>query len=405
MMTGPISSIFVAPVGQTLESISASPSAQPFGEDAMSFVRSLSKHLLSDRRLRPLPEMTSLGYWARGANIFRLKERYLSAYTGFVRAPRGLAFHIAPANVDTIFIYSLVLSVLAGNKNIVRISSRQSGQIELLVEVLRDVLAGGDIGALGQTIGIVQYEHDKIITDQLSTMCDLRVIWGGDETIRTIRQSPMKPHAVEVCFTDKTSLAVLDAATWLSDANKPTLARAFVNDVYWFGQMACSSPRCLIWRGAPGAVAAASTSFWSEIENQIDVANLKFSAMDFVDKLVSEQSISIMSSSEIKSTRDNRLRVVRVKDLTFLTAPPRTGAGFLLEASVEGLDALLPIVRQNWQTVVSLGISREEWSRFLLEGKPTGIDRVVNIGEALDFSAVWDGMDLLTNFSRLIRVL
>ncbi|MFC6804089.1 acyl-CoA reductase [Deinococcus caeni] len=39
--------------------------------------------------------------------------------------PRGLVFHVPPANVDTIFIYSWLMSVLAGNRNVIRLSSRE----------------------------------------------------------------------------------------------------------------------------------------------------------------------------------------------------------------------------------------------------------------------------------------
>ena len=51
----------------------------------------------------------------------------------------------------------------------------------------------------------------KDINDYLSSMCDLRVIWGGDETIRNLRMSPLPARATEIVFADRYSLAVIDA--------------------------------------------------------------------------------------------------------------------------------------------------------------------------------------------------
>ena len=61
--------------------------------------------------------------------------------------PRGLVFHVPPANVDTIFVYSWALSALAGNPNVVRISSRSAGAADAcsttLNETLGDAAPGG----------------------------------------------------------------------------------------------------------------------------------------------------------------------------------------------------------------------------------------------------------------------
>ena len=48
--------------------------------------------------------------------------------------PRGNVFHLPPANVDTIFVYSWAISALAGNHNVVRISSRSAGAAEVILE-------------------------------------------------------------------------------------------------------------------------------------------------------------------------------------------------------------------------------------------------------------------------------
>ena len=42
------------------------------------------------------------------------------------------------------------------------------------------------------------------------------------------------------------------------------------------------------------------------------------------------------------------------------------------------------------------------WKASLGWGVPNGIDRLIPIGRALEFSEIWDGYDLIRNLSRII---
>jgi len=134
----------VIPRGQTVDALLNAAQMQPFSPIVIDFVESLGRALRTDPAIRKFPELVALGYWARGANIKRLHLRYAGAYPASVRMPRGLAFHIAPSNVDTIFVYSLLLSMLAGNTNLVRISSRAGEQSGHLLQVLERALTEAD---------------------------------------------------------------------------------------------------------------------------------------------------------------------------------------------------------------------------------------------------------------------
>ena len=84
-----------------------------------------------------------------------------SEAAGSLRVPRGLAFHLPPTNVDTLFVYSLMASFLVGNLNVVRVSrNRRSEQVTLLCEVLRAVLAEERFAAFGDELAVVSYAHE-----------------------------------------------------------------------------------------------------------------------------------------------------------------------------------------------------------------------------------------------------
>jgi hypothetical protein len=63
-----------------------------------------------------------------------------------------------------------------------------------------------------------------------------------------------------------------------------------------------------------------------------------------------------------------------------------------------------PIVVRKDQTVSQFGFSRDELIELAAELSGRGVDRIVPFGSALTFSAIWDGYDLLAEFSRLVTV-
>ncbi|RKJ31832.1 acyl-CoA reductase, partial [Butyricicoccus sp. 1XD8-22] len=101
---------------------------------------------------------------------------------------RGTVFHIAPSNVDTIFAYSWMLSLLAGNRNIIRISSKEQPN-ELLDTIIKE-LSHPQFENISRRTIICTYGYEEKATEILSSNCHTRVIWGGDITVQNIRRIP-----------------------------------------------------------------------------------------------------------------------------------------------------------------------------------------------------------------------
>lgn len=166
---------------------------RPFAEEGLALVADFSAEVLADPAARRWPEMAALGFWMRRANIARIQAAFEAACGGRLLVGRGLAFHIAPSNVDTMFIYSLFVSLLAGNTNIVRVSPKLRQELASALELLARVLQR-HTGAARRLL-VVRYGHDDKVTAFFSGLCNVRVIWGGDETVRRIRAIPLPPHA------------------------------------------------------------------------------------------------------------------------------------------------------------------------------------------------------------------
>ncbi len=117
--------------------------------------------------------------------------------------PIGLTFHIAPANVDTMFVYSWALAYLCGNANLLRLSQEQSPIMEGLLECLNGVMEQDE--EMASANRFVTYPHDESVTAAISAKCALRVVWGGSETVDRIRRVPLNPNAAERVFPTKYS--------------------------------------------------------------------------------------------------------------------------------------------------------------------------------------------------------
>ena len=60
-------------------------------------------------------------------------------------------------------------------------------------------------------INIVKYQDNDNFTKLISTKCDARIIWGGDETIKKIRNFEISPRTIELTFADRYSLCIINS--------------------------------------------------------------------------------------------------------------------------------------------------------------------------------------------------
>ena len=396
----------LAPASTTEADLAAQPVWACFDSRLVDYIDEVSKRILGAREYRQFPELMALAFWMRKSNLVRLQQAFEAQTAGSLRLGRGLVFHIAPSNVDTIFVYSWFLSMLVGNTNIVRISSRSSPQIEALIARINEVSQDARFGDVGRRFLLVRYEHDRDITAHFSSQCDVRVIWGGDETINTIRAIPIGSKTTEITFADKFSFAVLRAEAVLDEAARPNLVQAFFNDAYWFDQLACSSPRVIFWEGDAQSVKHARSLFWSDLEKLLLSRQVQLATASAVDKLVAMDCVAITAdSAEIEPSRDNLLNRVWLGTPQAIQRDAHCGQGLFYEVGIRSLGEIVPFVTRREQTMTVFGFERDELEAFVRKNHPRGIDRIVRVGEALNFSVIWDGYNLLREFTREVAVL
>ncbi len=379
--------------------------SEPFGADVVEFCAEFSARLFKDPQARKSGELQSLAFFMRRGRLEDLRAHFQQLQNSTsILAPRGVAFHIPPANVSAILAYSWLMSVLTGNVNIIRMPSSPSHEHEILTRVYNEVAAEADESMRHNTF-IVAYGHDEGITESLSSLADIRVIWGGNATVNRLRGVPLPPGAKELTFPDKYSVSLISAAHFsaVGDAARDRLAAAFFNDTFWFDQMACSSPRLLVWHGQPSVSQELSRDFLARLTAEIKRRTYRASLNVAMTKEAFSYA-SILDQGVTGYQRySNELTVLTLDRLDSLTRE-HCGGGLLFQYFAADLGPLLAFMTRRDQTLSHFGYSGPELAEIARKLRRSGVDRIVPIGHALEFHPTWDGYDLLQEFSRRIYV-
>ncbi len=377
--------------------------AVPFNDSVLDFCARFSTSLFRDSEARLYPELQALAFWMRKSELVRMKAEFESLQTdSTLLMPRGLVFHIPPSNVDTIFIYSWILSVITGNTNVIRVSDRAAEASAVICRIFNAVAAESDPSIARNTV-MLRYGREREITAAVSEKADVRVIWGGDATVGTIRSIPLPPHAQELTFPDRYALAVIKAGAYRTAelSERQSLAGKFYNDTFWFDQMACSSPRLVVWVGEREDCERAAGDFYDELEREVARKNYslatgpRLNKLTFAYRAILDQPVTQFRQAGPECAV---LTLNKVSDLD----REHCGGGLLFQAYATQLSDITSLVIRRDQTLTQFGFSNHELRAFAISLNGRGIDRIVPIGQALNFNRFWDGYDLLREFTRTV---
>ena len=368
-----------------------------FADDAIDVIAKLSSLLLRSDIARENPQITALGYWLRKGAILPLLDNYKINSLHQARSSRGFALHLPPANVDTLFVYSWVLSFLSGNANLVRLPNQPNQVTSYLVEAINSLLPRD------HDQFFCQYDSNSTANEDISRHCDLRIIWGGNEKVNLVSKFPVKPDGLSIGFPDRKSFCILSEQSFgqKSDEEKDQLVKRFFNDVFWFDQMGCGSPRLLIWTDATEDHTTIRRDFYSRLSSVIAEQNYKtnpsiaLSKRSYADRQLAEKK------SHAYQWFSNELAIIQSKmhpDMLDDTI----GGGSIIETIAGDIADVASILNDSIQTITYDGISEEDKQRFLTASHNRGFYRLVPIGDALNFNPIWDGVDLIEHFTRRI---
>ncbi len=391
-------------IGEEIFYLSTLPA---FDAKTIEFLSVISKEIFLNPTSKQYPELVAAAYWLRKSNITGYVREFMHTLKEYeIVVPRGTAFHVAPANVSTIFIYSWALSILVGNRNLIRLPQTISPQLRILLDIVYNELQNpqwDDIAA--RNLGI-SYHHDDYVNKFFSARADIRMIWGGDETVIHFRGLPAKPSTQDIIFADRVSYSLVNAEEYLNmtKIQMTKMAHLFYNDAYQFDQLACSSPRIVYFLGDPKICELASLKFWEMLACEIEQNKYDSGVGTAIDKLIFGYKSAATGITEGFSYGPplSKLGVMRINPAAISLSRKSCGGGFFFECFV--CDVAEIIVNENDQTLSYIGFTRDDMKNIGLLLSSKGLSRIVPVGQALSFSPVWDGYVLFNELTKRVLV-
>ena len=373
----------------------------PYDKLLCAFLDDLSAQLRSCVEPSAYPDVMAFAFWCRRANIDRLKTGFNNGET---RLGLGVVFHITPSNVPVNFAFSFVFGLLSGNANIVRVPSKPFPQIGIICAAIDQLFAAKKYKEIKAMTAFVRYEQNDEITGMFSANCNARMIWGGDVAIKNIRKLAMPERCVDIAFSDRYSLCVIDALSVikLDEAELLRLSERFYNDTYLMDQNACSSPHLIVWQGKEKE--EAKERFWTAVYHTVG-EKYKLAAVSAVEKytLLCQNAIELNHISSFKK-HGNYVYRIELDEVLDNTDSIRGKFGYFYEYDTDDINSIAHIINTKYQTLTYFGVDKSELLGFVVKNRLTGIDRIVPIGKALDMDVVWDGYDIVRSLSRIIEV-
>ena len=370
-----------------------------FEISTINFLDDVSQEIIKNKKYSEYTDIITFAFFIRKKNLIKISKEYKNKDR---MIGRGLAYHIAPSNIPINFAYSLVFGLLSGNTNIVRLPSKNFIQIKLLCDLFFRILKKKKYLELYKRICLIKYERSDDISSELSKKADIRLIWGGDETVNQFQKYATPPRCIDLKFANRYSISIIDVnkLAKLNTNNLKNIVNRFYNDSYTMDQKGCSSPQALIWIGKnKKKIKNKFFNILSEIadkkyDNDLAVTNNKISSLSLT---------AIKSEINFTSSHKNfNLIRIKLKKISKEMEKIHPHFGTFVEININNLNELNKIISKKLQTITFYGVDKKKISALVFKYGILGVDRIVPIGRALDMGIEWDGYDLIAALSRII---
>jgi hypothetical protein len=390
----------VTPSNLILEETFQTLPVETFAPIRIEFLVDLAHAIARNKQAREYQDLLAFAFWCSRKNLVRLQNEF----QGTRRIGRGIILHISPSNVPLNFAYSFLAGFLAGNSNVIRLPSKLFTQVQLFAEIIDSTLKIEKFIELKNTIAFLRYGRSREINDSLSSFCDVRVIWGGDETVNEIRKSAIPPKSFDVTFTDRYSICAIDAVEFLNSIEKERIASGFFEDTYLYDQNACTAPHLIVWLGSHEDAEKAKKVFWEFVGRFIE-KRYSIEPISVVNKITNYyRFVAQNGTNAMISAHGNRLNRIQLEHLDTGIEDFHANCGLFFEYTAEKFEHTIHIITRKFQTLTYYGLDPVDTAELLISKGALGIDRLVPIGQSMDFELNWDGYDLINTLSRVVSI-
>ena len=252
---------------------------------------------------------------------------------------------------------------------------------------------------------MIRYDKSDQITKHLSSICDARVIWGGDKSINEIRKYPLSPNAFDVTFADKYSICIISAKNYLKSKLFEKEAEFFYNDTLFFDQNACTSPKIVIWHGDNKNINLAKKKFWIEFEKIIKKKNYKIHENWNYEKFYKETNAIIDLNIKDNKSSNSIIKRLQLVEATQEINRYFTPGGFFFEFDFNQFSKIKKFFSSKVQTLTYIGFEPNFIKKKLNLDKLKSVDRIVPNGKSSEMSLEWDGYEIIFQISKKLTII
>ena len=383
-------------IGEVAKKWASNPKLQRIKDRGLQFLSSWcdEKHL---RSVASVGLRGNIGYLDQFLPFPDSDKHYLKANA------RGLVCHWLAGNVQILGMFALVQSIISKNVNLLKVSSRDDGVFTDILNEFKGASYTSENGHtitgddLLKTISVIYFDHHaEKLGKEMSKEADVRIAWGGRESVETVSSFPARYDAETVIFGPKLSFSVIakEELSCVQEAKK--LARKVSVDVSVFDQTGCASPHNLYIEEG-GMISP---------EEFCDILgdSMKKTEFQIPKPLMSPEQVSQIHSIrgvyDFKGTvkgSETMSWTILLDDLDEIDKPVYSRVLFVHK--VKSIMDSLKYINENTQTI-GIAAPTEKALVFAKEATRQGVMRLPLIGRMLNFEMPWDGIFL---FDRLVK--
>ncbi len=374
-----------------------------FNKNVINFFDEISNLIFKHEQLRKFSDLATFGFFCRKANVKLLQKKYFNFLED--RYGRGLVLHFTPSNVPLNFAYSLFFGLITGNTNVIRLSKKNYDQTKILINIINKLLQRKKFGELRKKIILIRYDKSEEITKYLCSICDVRLIWGGDNSIDEIRKYSLSSNAFDVTFADKFSICIISAENYLKSKQFNKEADFFFNDTLFFDQNACTSPRIVLWHGGNKIINLAKKKFWKEFENIIKKKNYKIYENWNYEKFYNETNAIINLNTKPRKSDNSLIKRIQLNRISSEINKYFSPGGLFFEYDFKKFSEIKNIFSPKVQTLTYIGFNPFYLKKKLNLNRVNSVDRIVPNGKSSEIGLEWDGYDLVFQISKKLTII
>ena len=365
----------------------------------LDFIGDFGINLIKNKESNKFADLITLAFWCRKRKINEYKK-----FQKFNILGRGLIFHITPSNIPTNFIYSLLISLICGNSNIVKIPKIKFEQTKIIITELKKLLLKKKYINIRSLICLISYNNQDEVTNYLNSISNARMLWGSDKTVNLLKTNNKFSRLLDINFPDRFSISLINSDKLNNNMNKVlnNLISGFYNETYLSDQGACSSPQLILWYGKN--FIKAQNIFWKSLSNFVD-KNYNIPKIGPLDKFLLINK-NYNENFKILKTYSDKLQIVSLKKLSSNQHEIRGQWGLFYQYNLNyNISQITKLLSSKYQTLTYFGFKKSFFKKnFFKQASLKGLDRIVPVGNALELDFNWDGYDLHKFLTREITI-